>query len=156
MQSFQIILLIIMTNPVSRAKVFLNELKKAHDKKFPDGSPSASIDAGESRAEDMTFYETAKRERDAFREFHNDATKPSFRIPDCQCNLTHPASAYLTSNKITFNEVEIECERGEIMQLPKPNKLHKKGMEEADVNQSIMDGHLDNLFTSKLSVPSID
>ena len=84
MQSFQIILLIIMTNPVSRAKVFLNELKKAHDKKFPDGSPSASIDAGESRAEDMTFYETAKRERDAFREFHNDATKPTFRIPECQ------------------------------------------------------------------------
>ena len=64
MQSFQIILLIIMTNPVSRAKVFLNELKQAYDKKFPDGLPSASIDTGESSAEDITYYETAQREID--------------------------------------------------------------------------------------------
>ena len=29
-------------------------------------------------------------------------------------------------------------------------------MENVDINQSLIDGHLDYLFTSKLSVPSID
>ena len=59
-------LLIIMTNPVSRAKVFLNMLKQAHNKKFPDGLPLASIDTGDPRAEDITYYESAKDDRDSF------------------------------------------------------------------------------------------
>ena len=156
MQSFQIMLLIIMTDLVLRVKVFLNELKKTHDRKFPDRLPSASIAVGESRAEDAIYYETVKDDRAVLREFHNNATKPTFRIPECQCNLTNHVSSCLASNKIPFNEVEIECECGEIMQFPALKKLHEKGMEEADVHQSLIDRHLDCLFTSKLSVPLID
>ena len=63
---------------------------------------------------------------------------------------------YLTNNKIPFNEVEVKCNYGTIIQLPVPKSKFDKGMTNVDVNQSLIDRHLDYLFTSKLSVPSID
>ena len=80
-----------MTNLVSLVKVFLNLLKKACDKRFPDWLPLASVDTGESRVEDASLHETFEGDRDMFREFHDNVTKPTFRIPECQCNLTNPA-----------------------------------------------------------------
>lgn len=145
-----------MTNPVSRAKVFLNKFKQVHNKKFPYELPSASIETGESRAEDLIYYEIVKDDRDTFREFHNTVTKLIFRIPEFQCTLTNPASACLIFNEIPFNEVEIECECSEIAQLPASKNLHEKGIEEVDEHQSLMNGHLDYLFASELSMPLID
>lgn len=65
----------------------------------------------------------------------------------------NPVSSYHASNKIPFHEVKIECKCGEITQLLAPKKFHEQGMEEVDVHQSLIDGYLDYLFTSKLSVP---
>ena len=43
-----------------------------------------------------------------------------------------------------------------IIQLLVPKSKFNNKMENVDDNQSLIDGHLDYLFTSKLSVPSID
>ena len=63
---------------------------------------------------------------------------------------------YLTNNKVPFNKVEVKCDCGKIIQLPVPKSKFEEGIANVDVNQSLIDGHLDYLFTSKLSVPSID
>ena len=63
---------------------------------------------------------------------------------------------YLTNNKIPFNEVEVKYNYATIIQLPVPKSKYDKEMANVDINQSLIDGHLDYLFTSKLSVPSID
>ena len=63
---------------------------------------------------------------------------------------------YLTTNKIPFNEVEVKCECGTIIQLPVPKSKYDKEMKNVDINHSLIDGHLNYLFTSRLSIPSID
>ena len=45
---------------------------------------------------------------------------------------------------------------GIIIQLLVPKSKYNREMENADVNQLLIDGHLNYLFISKLSIPSIN
>ena len=77
-------------------------------------------------------------------------------ILEFQYNLMNSTSTYLISNKIPFNKVEIEYKCSKIIQLPVPKKMYEKRIEEVNVYESLINGHLDYLFMSKLSVYSID
>ena len=83
-------------------------------------------------------------------------TRSDFEATPYQYTLVSSAQTYLTNNKVVFNEVEVKCDCGTIIQLPVPKSKFDIEMANVDVNQSLIDGHLDYLFTSKLSIPSIN
>jgi len=59
-----------MTNPVARAKNFLNTLKEAYDKEYLNGLLPMSIATGKSNSEQMKYYKASQKERDILRAFH--------------------------------------------------------------------------------------
>ena len=104
----------------------------------------------------MKFYKASQEERDVFWDFYEQVTWVGFKEPPCQCALVSPASTYLTTNKIPFQDAEVVYEYGTIFQLLVSKSKFRQGMENVNVDQPLIDGYLDYLFASKLLVPSID
>ena len=63
-----------MKTPVTRAKEFLNILRKVHNKAFPNRQPLVSIGIGKSSRRSTELYTEAQKERDIFRAFHEQVT----------------------------------------------------------------------------------
>ena len=91
-----------MITPIARAKEFLNALKKAHDKEFPNELPLVSMASETSNSERMKFHKVSQEESDIFQNFHKQVTRVGFEELPCQCTLVSPASTCLTTNKIPF------------------------------------------------------
>ena len=113
---------------------------------FLRGLPPTSMDSGVPLKEDSIAHESDQKNKEVFRKFHEDVVKPCFSMPACQCEC-------LGTNKIPFDEVQVACDCDETFQLPVPKSMHKEGMENVDAIRSLIDGHLDYLFTSTASTP---
>ena len=129
---------------------------KACKDNFLRGLPPTSMDSGVPLKEDLITCELDQKDREAFRKFHEDVVKPDFSTPACQCKLVENAYEHLGTNKIPFDEAQVAYDCGETFQLPVPKNMQNEEMENVDVIQSLIDGHLDYLFTSTVSMPSID
>ena len=55
-----------MKTPVARAKEFLNTLRKADNKAFPNGQLPVSIGTRKSNSKPIELYKKAQKERDIF------------------------------------------------------------------------------------------
>ena len=82
---------------------------------------------------------------------------PEFQAPDCQHSVVEEAFTYTREHKIPFDKVEITCEEcGQTFKLPIPKTMCSGEMRGINIYQHLIDGMLDYLHKSTLSIPSTD
>ena len=143
-----------MSTPIARVKEFITALRADFNIEFYDELPSSSMQEGQPNTCRMEEYDVSVREFKSFVKFHDDVTKSDRTHTPCQCTLMQQACTFLGEKKIPFDEVDVCCECGDSFKLPVPKAEYEKQWKNGELCQCLVDGDLDYLFTSQLSVPS--
>ena len=103
----------------------------------------------------MDDYEASKKEEEMFTTFHDDASSPGYTTNICQCELLKDAIQALNEKGIIWEGYKhvCDCKKTTILPIPK-DKFEQDDLSVLD--DTLVDGILDFLYHSKISVPSMD
>ena len=100
-------------------------------------------------------YQAAQHHCEEFRNFClSNSTTTSADSP-CQCSLINKGNQHILSNNILHDICEFDCDCSTPLKVLVPKRTLDPKMD-YDIVNDLVDGHLDYLFSSLHSVPSID
>ena len=145
-----------MKSPIQLAKHFITAFQRYVHDEFEELWQAQSHPVDATLDPDIVAeYEAAQKNCEEFREFHvRHSTTMSTNGP-CQCTLIKDGNERIVANNVDHDIYEFSCDCGTPLKVLVPKGTINPDMK-YDVVNDLVNGHLDHLFTSLHSIPSVD